>query len=183
MIDSQHETTEHAQANGSKRRKRALQIGIAAVAILGVGIGIGAAVSGASTTAAAKPATASILMTGSLYLPFVGGAGSPQALDTTSSSTLNDGDTCRAVGGFADVAAGTAVTLGGPNGQTLAVTALSAGSVIQPASSASPVCEFDFSADVTGDLSDYTVTITGRGTQVFTPAQVVQNSVILTLGD
>lgn len=183
MIDSQQDiTTEPTPSR--KRRSRAIAIGAAAVVILGAGVGIGAALSGSSPTTAAKPKAATTLyLTGSLDIPFVGSDGSPQALDDTSATDLNLGDTCEAVGGFSSVAQGTAVTLGGPKGQTLAVTALSAGTVDEPLSSTTPACEFDFSATVTAGLSGYTVTISGRGTQVFTPQQVEQNDVLLTLGD
>lgn len=185
MIEAQHDVTaEPAPTPASKRRKRAMVIGISAVVILGAGIGIGTALNGSNPAPTAKPkAAATLYLTGSLQIPFVGSTGSPQALDTTSSTELNTGDACTATGGFDDIAQGAAVTLGGPTGQTLAVGQLAAGTVTQPLTSTTPVCEFDFDGTVAAGLSEYTVTIGHRGTQVFTPTQVAQNDVLLTLGD
>jgi hypothetical protein len=160
---------------------------LAGAVIIAAGVGIGIALTGGSgsTPAAAASTTGppSINMHGSLTIPFITtDLFNPNAHDTTVSATEAPriGDPCEALGGYSDISTGVAVTIGGSSGQTLAVGALGAGSVAgQPGQSAS--CEFTFNVDVPGGQSLYTVTISHRGTQTFTPDQVAAG-ISLTLG-
>lgn len=103
------------------------------------------------------------------------------ALDSTGAASPIAGDACTTVSGYTDIAQGTAVTIGGANGSALAVGALGAGTVVGSQELAQ-ACSFPFSVTVPGGQSEYTVTISHRGTQVFTPQQVAQG-IVLTLGD
>lgn len=162
----------------------------AAVIVLGAGIGIGVGLAGHSTpfaTPAAAETTSApstILLSGSLTVPFLGtDLFAPQAVDPSQppSGAPVLGDPCITQGGFTDITAGAAVTIGGPDGKTIAVGALEAGQVAGTAGQPAQ-CEFDFSVQVPQGLSEYTVTVSHRGTQVFTPEQVLQGEVKLTLG-
>lgn len=75
------------------------------------------------------------------------------------------GSTCSGSGGYQDISAGVAVTIGDQTGKTLAVTSLQAGTF------GGGGCQFAFSAKVAA-ATTYTVTISHRGTQTFTPADV-----------
>jgi hypothetical protein len=86
------------------------------------------------------------------------------------------GDPCESAGGYSDITPGTAVTIGGPAGQTLGIGALSAG-----VETSGGYCVFSFDVQVQGGQALYTVTISHRGTQTFTPAQVA-SGIALTLG-
>lgn len=162
--------------------------GAVAVLAAGIGIGIGVAGHGTPATAPAAAETTSapttILLSGSLTVPFLGtDLFAPQALDPSQapSGAPMLGDPCITQGGFTDITAGAAVTVGGPDGKTIAVGALEAGQVAGEAGQPAQ-CEFDFAVQVPQGLSEYTVTVSHRGTQVFTPEQVLQGQVKLTLG-
>lgn len=75
------------------------------------------------------------------------------------------GSTCSGSGGYQDISAGVAVTIGDQGGRTLAVTSLGTGGF------GNGGCIFPFSAQVAA-ATTYTVTISHRGTQTFTPADV-----------
>lgn len=75
------------------------------------------------------------------------------------------GDVCSGSGGYQDISAGVAVTIGDQTGKTLAVTSLAAGTF------GGGGCQFAFSAKVPA-ATTYTVTISHRGTQTFTPTDV-----------
>lgn len=178
-------------APGPRRRITTPWIIGGAVLLLGAGIGVGIGLSG-HTTSTTTPAAATVSpsaqpldLAGSITVPFIGDdLLVPQAVDQTaqgSGSGVVAGDTCVTTGGFTDVSQGAAVTIGGPDGKTLAVTALSAGKVTGQGGSVAS-CMFDFSADVPAGLSEYTVTVSHRGTQVFTEEQVRSGDVELTLG-
>ena len=122
-------------------------------------------------------------MAGTLTVPFLStDLFSPNARDTDAppDAPPTVGDTCVALGGYSDISEGTAVTVGGSTGQTLNIGSLSRGTIIgqsgQPAS-----CQFAFSVFVPSGQSLYTVTISHRGTQTFTPDQVAAG-ISLTLG-
>lgn len=108
------------------------------------------------------------------------GSGSPAATTAVHGSlTLPDGgytsvgSVCSGSGGYQDISAGVAVTIGDQAGKTLAVTSLGAGGF------GGGGCVFPFSASVPAAAS-YTVTISHRGTQVF-PAADVASGFNLTL--
>lgn len=89
---------------------------------------------------------------------------------------LPDGNgACEGTGGYDDITAGTAVTVGGASGQTLGIGSLGSG-VDQGFA-----CVFPFDVAVPGGQSIYTVTISHRGTQTLTPAEVAAG-ITLTLG-
>lgn len=158
----------------------------AVIIAAGVGTGIALAGSGGGSAVAAaspSPSASDIDLHGTLTIPFLGtDLLSPNARDTEANGTndVHAGDTCVMVGGYTDISQGAAVTVGGDKGQTLAIGSLAAGTVSgaagQPAS-----CEFGFDVQVPGGLSLYTVTISHRGTQTFTPDQVAQG-IELSLG-
>lgn len=128
----------------------------------------------ASATDSPSPSAAQVDVAGTLTIPFAGtDLFAPNARDPEPGATAGPGlgDPCITQGGFTDISQGAAVTVGGANGQTLAIGALSAGSVIGKAGQAAS-CQFSFSVWVAAGQSEYTVTISHRGTQVFTPAQV-----------
>lgn len=89
--------------------------------------------------------------------------------DTTNPSNPTAGDSCEATGGYSDITQGATVTIGAQTGQTLAIGALSSG-----IETASGYCAFSFDIAVPASQSAYTVTISHRGTQTFTPAQAAQ---------
>jgi hypothetical protein len=131
--------------------RRPLQA-VGAVAVVGLGAGI---------WFATRPA-ASVHVHGSLTL----GPG-------TSVST---GDGCEGTGGYNDITAGVAVTVGGANGQTLRIGALGPG-----VPRYGDFCDFTFDVAVPAGQSLYTVTISHRGTQTVTPDQL-SAGIQLTLG-
>lgn len=170
------------------RRPGPLALATAVVAAAGIGIGVGLAGHSTpfATPAAAETTSApsTILLSGSLTVPFLGtDLFAPQAVDPSQppSGAPMLGDPCITQGGFTDITAGAAVTIGGPDGKTIAVGALEAGQVAGTAGQPAQ-CEFDFSVQVPQGLAEYTVTVSHRGTEVFTPEQVLQGEVKLTLG-
>jgi hypothetical protein len=162
---------------------------IAGAVIIAAGVGAGIAFAGSNGDgkpgAAASPSASpsAVLLNGTLTIPFLGSdLFTPNARDTerTGGNGPVIGDPCIALGGYNDISTGTAVTIGGDKGQTLAVGALGGGAVAgQPGQPAS--CAFTFSVDVPAGQPLYTVTISHRGTQTFTPAQVA-TGIDLTLG-
>lgn len=96
-------------------------------------------------------------------------------IDTQNPNNNFNGDQCKAVNGYDDIATGTAVVVGGPTGQ-IGVGALSDGTV------SNGTCSFSFDVPVPSGLSAYTVTISHRGTQTFTPDQL-DGGIRLSLGD
>jgi hypothetical protein len=153
-------------------RKRPIQI-LAAVAVIAIG-------AGAWIAANHSP---QITVSGVIGIPIVGDDGTitVNALDSTGNPSPVAGDACTTVGGYTDIAQGTAVTIGAANGSTLAVGALGAGTVVGT-QELDQACSFPFTVSAPGGQSEYTVTISHRGTQVFTPQQVAQG-ITLTLGD
>lgn len=120
-------------------------LGIALGGIAGFGAGW------ASHTSSSAGNTATTAVHGTLTLP-----------DGGYSSV---GNTCSGSGGYQDINAGVAVTIGDQAGKTLAVTSLGAGGF------GGGGCVFPFAAQVPA-ATTYTVTISHRGTQTFTPADV-----------
>jgi hypothetical protein len=103
---------------------------------------------------------------------------------TATSGTAVNGGACQAASGYSDISAGATVTVGGSQGQTLAVGPLSGGVERNVDSSLGmPLgdCVFSFDVAVPGGQSAYSVTISHRGSQTFTPDQVA-SGIALTLG-
>lgn len=144
-------------------RKPSVQI-IAAVVVVAAGIGAWLITNQSSATIAVR---------GSINLGLLA------AVDPANSDPTNPigGDPCQSAGGYTDIAQGAEVTIGGSTGQTLGIGQLGAGT-----ETSGGYCSFPFSVQVAGGQSEYTVTISTRGTQVFTPQQVAQG-IVLTLGD
>lgn len=100
-----------------------------------------------------------------------GGGSSSASTAVHGTLTLADGGyasigtTCAGSGGYQDISAGVAVTIGDQAGKTLAVTSLGVGGF------GGGGCQFAFSAKVPA-ATTYTVTISHRGTQTFTPADI-----------
>lgn len=128
----------------------------AAVVVVAAGIGLGFALSGGDVT-----------VHGSLSMGLL-----TYSDDAPGADVMNPkpGDPCSTSGGYADIAPGDAVTIGGATGQTVAVAALSAGKV-----NGAGECEFDFSASVS-DQAKYTATIGTRGTTTWTKAQATSKA-------
>src|SRR5881275_3538031 len=76
------------------------------------------------------------------------------------------GTTCYGTSGYNDISGGIAVTIGDQAGKTLAVTSL------QPGKFANGGCELDFATQVPAGATLYTVVISHRGTQTFSPADI-----------
>lgn len=155
--------------------------------IIAAGIGTGIALSGSSggnasaAAASPSPSPSPIDLHGTLTIPFAStDLLSPNAKDTEANGEIHIGDTCVTLGGYTDISEGTAVTVGGDKGQTLAIGSLRQGSVTGQAGQAAS-CEFGFDVQVPAGLSLYTVTISHRGMQTFTPDQVAAG-IQLTLG-
>lgn len=154
--------------------------------IIAAGIGTGIAVTGSKRATAApadspSPSPSTLYVTGSLTIPF-GTTLDPTARDTAADTSTAPvlRDPCVTEGGYTDISDGTAVTIGGATGQTLAIGSLDAGRVTTNASN-NAECQFGFSVPVPAGQSLYTVTISHRGTQTFTPDQVTQG-IELSLG-
>lgn len=175
----------------SKPARAPWLIGGVALVVLAAGVGIGLGLGGHGSSGSPAVAASSssgspepLSFFGSITVPFLGDdLFAPQAADPNVAATGAPvlGDSCVTRGGFTDVSEGTAVTIGGPDGKTLAVTALDAGKVTGDAGSPAQ-CTFDFDANVPDGLASYTVTISHRGTQVFTAQQEREGLVALTLG-
>lgn len=145
-------------------RKRRAQV-VAAVALVGAAVVV--------ATYLGFSSDSQIHVRGSLNLGLLA-AVDPSNQNITSPVA---GDTCEAAGGYDDISPGATVTVGGSTGQTLGVGALSAGH-----ETAGGYCQFTFDVQVPAGQSAYTVTVSHRGTQTFTPAQV-EAGIVLTLGD
>jgi hypothetical protein len=84
---------------------------------------------------------------------------------------------CQGTGGYTDMTAGTAVTVADSTGKVVATGALGAGRVVQDTACVLPINV----PGVPGGLSEYVVTVSHRGSQVFSTAQATQ-PIELTLG-
>lgn len=149
-------------------RRRPVQLLAAAAA---VAIGLGAYF-------AASSGPAQIHVRGTLQL------GPLSAVDSTNFDHAANGDGCTAGQGYSDITAGATVVVGGSTGQSLGVGALNAGverNVDSSLGLALGDCVFSFDVAVPGGQTAYTVTISHRGTQTFTPQQVAAG-IQLTLG-
>ncbi|WP_194893891.1 hypothetical protein [Catenulispora pinisilvae] len=143
---------------------------LAATAVVALGVGFGAGyVSHTSSSASSSATTASSSATTASSSATTASSSATTAVHGTL--TLPDGGyssvgtTCSGSGGYQDISAGVAVTIGDQTGKTLAVTSLAAGTF------GGGGCQFAFSTNVAA-ATTYTVTISHRGTQTFTPADV-----------
>ena len=146
-------------------QRRGAQLGAGAVVLAGAGVGVGLALGSHDSNATPSQ----VHVWGSLTI-----AGF-NFTDTENPTNSFDGDTCTTTGGYDDISAGAAVVIGGPTGQ-IGVGALGAGTI------SNGTCSFDFDVPVPSGLSVYTVTISHRGTQSFTPDQLA-GGVRLSLGN
>lgn len=179
-----------AEGNGlralqPRRRNRTLLLIAAGVAIVALAVTAGVLIgrsgqnppnAAAAAAVSQSAAPASVSVHGEISL------GLFDAVDQTTGSALqlHDGDPCTPTAGFSDISEGTAVNIGGSTGQTLAVGALGAG-VLRGNDKGVLVCQFGFQVLAPGGQSLYTVTVSHRGTQTFTPDQIAQG-ISLTLG-
>jgi hypothetical protein len=132
------------------------------VGTLGVLFGLGVFHSGSSPAA-----TSTFTMTGFIHV--TGGFGTSISLDGSGG--------CTGSGGYSDMNQGTAVTVANSTGQTLATGELGAGEMQNGA------CLFPITVPgVPSGLSQYSVTVSHRGTQVI-PASEATTSVELSLGN
>ncbi len=147
-------------------RRRSVQIGAVIVALAGIGIGFAANGSGPSQ----------IHVRGTLQL-------GPLSAVAVNDPAV-DGAPCEAGAGYNDITPGATVTVGGAQGQTLGVGALSGGierNVDTSLGMALGDCVFSFDVVVPDGQSAYTVAISHRGTQTFTPSEAAAG-IALTLG-
>lgn len=119
-----------------------------AVVCLGAGFGAGYVAHGSATTSGKT-----VTVHGTLTL-------------TQGAYRNGDGTSCTAGDGFSDISPGTAVTVGDDTGATLAVGQLQAGQ------NNGSGCAFAFDVKVPAGRTSYTVTVSHRGTQVFSPDQI-----------
>lgn len=132
---------------------------LAAVGVVALAAGFGAGwASHTSSSKTSNGSGATVAVHGTLHL----GGG----LDNYSTSATASGTTCSGAGGYNDISAGVAVTIGDQTGKTLGVTSLQAGHVD------SGSCVFDFATSVPAGATLYTVVISHRGTQTFQPSDV-----------
>ncbi len=147
----------------------ALAAAIAGSLAAGVAVGYlafhggGKQTTGAAATPSASPSADTITMHGSLTLKH------PAWVSATG--TL--GEDCTALDGYNDISAGTAVTIGDQTGATIVVTQLEQGQVTADG------CAFNFDTQVPAGRTSYTVTVSHRGTQVFSPDQILQANMTL----
>jgi hypothetical protein len=149
-------------------RRRPVQL-LAAAIVVATGVG---------TYFAVSSGPAQIHVRGTLTLGILA------ATPSGTGATATNGESCTADQGYDDITAGATVAIGGANGQTLAVGPLSAGvlrNVDDSLGSPEGDCVFSFDVAVAGGQSAYTVTISHRGSQTFTPQQVA-DGIALTLG-
>lgn len=88
---------------------------------------------------------------------------------------------CTAGDGYSDISAGTAVTIGDQSGATIAVGQLQTGRAKGDDASYTDGCVFAFDVRAPGGRTEYTVTVSHRGTQVFTAEQAAAG-IALSLG-
>lgn len=155
-------------------RRPAVLAGAAAVVLAGAGVAVGMSLGSHGSGASGPPPAGSgdtssqVHVWGSLTV-----AGF-NYIDSQRPGENYSGDTCTTIGGYNDISAGTAVVIGGPTGQ-IGVGALSAGAISNGG------CVFDFDVPVPAGLSVYTVTVSHRGTQTFSPDQL-QGGIQLSIG-
>lgn len=137
----------------------------AAAVLAGGGIAVGMSLDsrGSASTSSQVHVWGSITITGL------------NSIDTQNPTNSLDGDACEAATGYDDITAGAAVVIGGPTGQ-VGIGALGTG-VIDAGR-----CTFSFDVPAPSGLSVYTVTISHRGTQTFTPDELA-GGVRLSLGN
>jgi hypothetical protein len=133
-------------------RRRPIQIGAAAI-LVAVGVGV---------YFAASSGPDQVHVHGTLTL--------------TAGGFLPGANGCEGDGGYSDITTGTAVTVGGGQGQTLGIGALGLGQ-----EDANANCVFSFDVAVPAGQSVYTVTISHRGTQALSSDELA-NGIALTLG-
>jgi len=122
----------------------------------------------APTAAATSSSAATITVHGSLTLKI----GAFENIDNTN---------CTSLEGYNDISAGTAVTIGNQNGATIAVGQLGAGHIQGSRDTGDLRCVFGFDVPAPYGETLYTVTISHRGTQTFSPVQAV-NGADMSLG-
>ncbi|HEX7658110.1 MAG TPA: hypothetical protein VF444_01420 [Pseudonocardiaceae bacterium] len=137
---------------------------VGVVVCLGVGAGLAVALHGSDGNTPAETFT----LSGTITIDD-GAAGTPN--DHPSFSAF--GDECEGVNGYSDLTPGTAVIVAGADGQTVATGSLSKGTPGPVGPWNEPQeCAVPFAVPgVPDDLSSYAVTVSHRGTQVFTLAE------------
>ncbi len=104
-------------------------------------------------------------------------SGSFELIDSGVDSSIDVvGSVCNGTGGYSDITDGTTVLVKNDAGKLLAETTLG------PGSGTSADCTFHFSFSVTEGATDYVVTISHRGEQHYTFAQLKTDGLNLTLG-
>lgn len=152
-------------------RRRPVQLAAAAVIVAaGVGIGIAVGSSGADQISVHGTLTLNALQYG----------------DNTNPGAVADGDACDGFGGSGDIRPGLLVTVNGPDGHSVGSALLQAG-VMQDVGTVDGLqeglCVMPFTVSVPDGLSQYAVAIPGRGSQLFTAAQLRAGvALTLTLG-
>ena len=142
---------------------------VAAVAIIGLGVGFGAGYAAHGSNKPSQPAAAAATSAATTVTV----QGSLTLKHSWLSATATLGETCTASDGYSDISAGTAVTIGDQTGATIVVGQL------QPGQVTADGCEFDFNMQAPAGRTSYTVTVSHRGTQVFTPDQIAQANMTL----
>ena len=148
MEDLSSATVTTPPAASAPRRSFSAAV-LAAVAAIALAVGFGAG--WASHTSSSTSSSATTAVHGTLTLPDGG--------------YTSIGNVCSGSGGYQDINAGVAVTIGDQTGKTLTVASL------KPGHFGGGGCQFDFTATVPA-ATTYTVTISHRGTQTFSPADV-----------
>jgi hypothetical protein len=145
------------------RRRRALWATAAIVVTAGLAVGIAALTGAFASRPTPKAPGPTFILHGSLSLIDAG---------ITLNLSLGSDNSCEGINGFSDLSVGTAVTVADPQGRQVATGALTTGILDEPSSGGPSSCVFGFSvAAVPAGLSSYSVTISHRGTQVYSEEQ------------
>lgn len=161
------------------RGNRVLVLVAGGIVLFAAGVGAGWTLHGGTGGTANSPAASASSTAGQIALDGTLTLEPGAWIDTSPAASDADNDSCEGAGGYNDITAGIAVTIGDQSGATIGVDSLDDGQLSGSGILAS--CVFQFSVTVPAGESLYTVTISHRGTQTFTPDQVSQG-VSLTLG-
>lgn len=125
------------------------------------------------SSGSAPAASKSVQVRGSVTVEGMGGS---REIPLASGDSGTDGlRVCVTTSGYDDIGMGTSVVIADDRANTLAITKLSAGQLVEAGS-----CRFDFIAEVPAGKGFYGVTVSHRGTVKYSEAEIDNPS--LTIG-
>lgn len=157
MIEQAEDTAPPAPVIPVWRRRPTL-IGAAVVLAAAIGLAVWASTSGAGQMTVHGTISLTALQYG----------------DNTDPSAPADGDSCDGFSGYSDIAPGLVITVEGSTGQPLGSGLLQAGTMqdVDSFGDLEGLCVLPFTVQVPAGQSQYAVSIPGRGSQLYTPAQI-----------